>query len=133
MGFSLRALFGGDRVGPDDRSPQLGLKMKDLQLLGALQAHGADLSAPRHVLHYLYFRSGETAESACAEVAGAGWHVQVRKPLPEFSDQWLVLAEQPHAVLDPAFVRESTDLMESVAARYGGEHDGWEASAGDDA
>ena len=127
MGFSLRAMFGGGRVGPDDRSEQLGLKIKDLQLLGALQANGADLGAPRHVLHYLYFPCGDTAAQARQEIAHESWQVQVREPLPEFPDQWLVLAEQPAAVLTPDFVRETTDLMETVAARHGGHHDGWEA------
>lgn len=127
MGFSLRALFGGPRVGPSSRSARLGLTAKDQQLLEALQANGADLAAPRHVLHYLYFPCGETAARARREIAGASWQVQVREPLPEFSDQWLVLAEQPAAVLTPDFVRESADLMDAVAGRHGGRHDGWEA------
>ena len=42
-------------VDPDDRSPQLGLKYKDLAVLGQLMDAGADLDQPRHVLHYSYF------------------------------------------------------------------------------
>lgn len=129
MGFSWRSLLGGGRVRPDARSLRSGLKVKDLELLGALQAEGADLTAPRHVLHCLYFPTGETASLARDEIARASWQVQVREPLPEFPDQWLVLAERPAAVLTPDFVRETTDFMEAVAARHGGEHDGWEAGA----
>ncbi|MCW2598565.1 MAG: hypothetical protein JWM02_394 [Frankiales bacterium] len=38
-------------VNPEDRSPVTGLKYKDLQLLGAIKDSGANLDAPRHVLH----------------------------------------------------------------------------------
>ena len=52
----------------------------------------------------------------------------MRPPAPDVTDQWAVVSEQPAAVLEADFIRASTDLFEEVAARHGGEHDGWEAA-----
>lgn len=114
-------------VDPEDRSPATGLKYKDLQLLGVIQANGSDLRAPRHVLHYLYFPSRAGAEAASEQARRHGWSAEVREPLPDYPGQWAVVAEQPAAVLSIDFVRETTDLFEQVAREHGGEHDGWEA------
>jgi hypothetical protein len=114
-------------VDPEDRSPVTGLKYKDLQLLGVIKDHGSDLSAPRHVLHYLYFPSRSSAESAGEEIRRHGWSAEVRDPLPDYPGQWAVVAEQAAAVLTIEFVRDSTDLFEQTALNHGGEHDGWEA------
>ena len=137
MGWSPRDLlarFDRSRVDrrpidPDERSPQLGLKYKDLMLLGAIKEQGGDLLAPRHVVHFLYFPSEAAARGAGDELAAAGWQTEARVPLPDHPDQWTLVAEQHDVVLTPAFVRDTTDLMEAVAARAQGEHDGWEASA----
>lgn len=132
MGWSLRTMlsrFDRRPVDPEERSPQLGLKYKDLMLLEAIQKQGGDLFAPRHVLHYLYFASSDAAMTARADLEAAGWQAQARDPLPEYPGQWGVVAEQRDVVLDPDFVRSATDLMEAVAARGDGEYDGWEASA----
>ena len=115
-------------VDPEDRSPQLGLKYKDLALLGQLLDHGANLDQPRHVLHFSYFPSALAAAEAGTELQGHGWIVEVRDPLPAYPDSWSLVCERPDAVLTPDFVRESTDLFEAVAALHGGEYDGWEAS-----
>jgi hypothetical protein len=106
----------------------LGLKYKDLAVLGQLTDHGADLDEPRHVLHFSYFPSAERASEASEELGAHGWVSQVSDPVPQYPDQWCVRSEQPKAVLSPDFVRESTDLFEGVAARHDGEYDGWEAS-----
>ncbi|MBX9245972.1 ribonuclease E inhibitor RraB [Actinotalea ferrariae] len=132
MGWSLRTMlsrFDRRPIDPEERSPQLGLKYKDLMLLDAIQKQGGDLLAPRHVLHYLYFASSGAAARARDELVAAGWHAQARDPLSEYPDQWGVVAEQHDVVLEPDFVRTATDLMEAVAARGDGEYDGWEASA----
>lgn len=116
-----------ERVDPEERSPVTGLKYKDLQLLGAIKDQGADLFAPRHVLHYSYFPSEQKATAAAETCIAQGWGASVREPLPDFPDQWAVIAEQPRAVLTLDFVRNSTDFFEHLAELHGGEHDGWEA------
>jgi hypothetical protein len=115
-------------VDPEERSPQTGLKYKDLMLLGHMGDQGADLDEPRHVLHYSYFPAEATAAVARDEMARAGWSASVDEPLPDFPGQWSVKAERADAVLTLDFVRESTDFFEALAARHSGEYDGWEAS-----
>jgi hypothetical protein len=115
-------------VDPDERSPQLGLKYKDLGLLGELMDHGANLDQPRHVVHFSYFPSALAAAEAGTELRGHGWNAEVRDPLPSFPDNWSLVCERHDAVLTPDFVRDSTDLFEGVAALHGGDYDGWEAA-----
>lgn len=122
-------------VDPEARSPELGLKYKDLLVLNQLMTHGGDLSRERHVVYYLYVPGRQPADAVAAELAGSGWTCGVRESEPDTSSdegagrgEWLVTCEQHDAVVSVDFVRASTDLMESVAARHGGHSDGWEAS-----
>jgi hypothetical protein len=126
-------LFGKKRgddepVDPNERSPQLGLKYKDLMVLDQLMKSGADLTASRHVIYYSYAPSKEVAQAMEGEAAEAGWKPEVREPLPDFPDQWGVVCER-HAVTSPDFVREADDFFQALADRHGAEYDGWEASA----
>jgi hypothetical protein len=126
-------LFGKKRgddepVDPNERSPQLGLKYKDLMVLDQLMKSGADLTASRHVIYYSYAPSKEVAQAMEGEAAEAGWKPEVREPLPDFPDQWGVVCER-HAVTSPDFVREADDFFQDLADRHGAEYDGWEASA----
>lgn len=116
-------------IDPEARSPELGVKYKDLVLMGQLLQQGADLTQPRHALYYLYFGSRPVADAAGEEGRAAGYSCEVREPLPEYSDQWSVVCERPDAVLDPAGVNAADDLFQDIADRLGGEFDGWEAAA----
>ena len=102
-------------VDPEARSPQLGVKYKDLQLMGQLMQHGADLSKPRHALYYLYFRSRDVAEAAAAQGRTAGYTCEVRDPLLQYPDQWSVQCERSDAVLDPNGVIAADDLLQGIA------------------
>ncbi len=113
-------------VDPDERSPQLGLRYKDLAVLGQLNDAGADLSASRHVVYYSYAPTEEAARSMADEAGTKGFTTDVRMPLPEYPHQWSVIAET-HAVCSPEFVRQSDDFFQELADRLGGEYDGWEA------
>ena len=114
-------------VDPHERSPQLGLRYKDLAVLGQLQDGGAALSQSRHVVYYSYAPTEAAARSMADEAAAKGFTTDIREPLPEFPHQWSVIAET-HAVCSPEFVRQSDDFFEELAERLGGEYDGWEAS-----
>jgi hypothetical protein len=111
------------------RSPQLGVKYKDLQVLGQLMQQGADLTKPRHALYYLYFTSRSSAEAGAEEGQAAGYTCEVRDPLPENPGQWLLLCERSDAVLDPGGVIAADNLFQDIADRLGGDFDGWEAAA----
>ena len=116
-----------DAVDPEERSPQLGVKYKDLAVMGSLLDAGARLDEPRHVLHFLYFASQEAAEAAAREAGARGWEAAAHPPVEDATD-WRVVAERPDLVLSAEVVRDSTDVFEEIAARHGGDYDGWEAS-----
>jgi regulator of RNase E activity RraB len=113
----------------EERAPQTGVKYKDLLVLQQLLRAGADLGAPRHVLHYLYLPSQTAANEAAAEAARAGYEVTVGEPLPDYPDQWSVRCERHGHVLSMDGVRDATDFFEALAERLAGLYDGWEAAA----
>jgi len=113
----------------NERSPVLGIKNKDLLVLGQLMQQGADLTKPRHALYYLYFATKASAEAAAEEARGAGYQCAVREPSPKQPDQWALVCERPDAVLDPPGVIAADDLFQGIADRMGGDFDGWEAAA----
>jgi hypothetical protein len=118
-----------EEVDLNDRSPQLGVKYKDLILLGQLLQQGADLTKSRHALYYLYFGDRARADAGADHGRGAGYTCTVREPLPQYPDQWSLVCERPDAVLDPPGVIAADDLFQGIADRFGGEFDGWEAAA----
>ena len=96
-------------VDMNERSPQLGVKYKDLMVLDQLAKNGADLSASRHVIYYSYAPSEAVAHAMGREAEAGGWAAEVREPLPNFPDQWGVVCET-HAVTTPDFVRDADDF-----------------------
>jgi hypothetical protein len=112
---------------PNERSPELGLKFKDLAVLGQLIDAGADLTQSRHIVYYSYAPSSEVGQAMAVEAEQKGFGAGVREPLPEFPCQWAVICEI-NAVASPDFVREADDFFEALAGRHGAEYDGWEAS-----
>jgi hypothetical protein len=112
---------------PDERSPQLGLKFKDLAVLGQLTDAGADLAESRHLVYYSYAPSDEVGRAMMVEAESNGFNAEVREPLPDFPGRWAVICET-HAVASPDFVRGADDFFEDLAERHGAEYDGWEAS-----
>jgi hypothetical protein len=129
MGLFTRRRRDDQPVDPDERSPQLGIKYKDLMVLGQLQQHGADLTQPRHVIYFCYAPSADVARAMGDEARTRGFDIEVGEPLPGYPDDWPVRCETT-TVLRPEVVRDNTDFFEDLAARYGGEYDGWEAAAG---
>lgn len=131
MGFLFRRKQKDDDepVDPNARSEQLGIRNKDLALLGQLMSQGADLSKPRHALYYLYFTDKDTAEIGAAEARTAGYSCEVRDPMPEYPGQWSVVCERHDAVLDPPGVIDADNLFQGIADRHGADFDGWEAAA----
>jgi Regulator of ribonuclease activity B len=116
-----------EAVDMNERSPQLGLKFKDLAVLGQLMEAGADLSQSRHVVYYAYAPSAEIGQAMRREAESNGFTAEVREPLPDFPGRWAVVSETD-AVVSPDFVRGADDFFEDLAQRHGAEYDGWEAS-----
>ena len=111
----------------NQRSPELGLKLKDLAVLHQLMQSGAKLTEPRHVVYYSYASSEDVAQAMKHEAEGKGYEVAIRDPLPEFPGQWSVVCET-HGVTSPDFVRDADDFFQGLADRHAAEYDGWEAS-----
>jgi hypothetical protein len=124
-------LFRGKRddepVDMNERSPQLGLRYKDLAVLGQLLKNGADLSKSRHVVYYSYAPGEEVAHAMGREAEANGYSAAIREPLPDFPGQWSVVCEI-QTVTSPDFIREADDFFQELADRNGAEYDGWEAS-----
>jgi hypothetical protein len=99
----------------------------DRLILKQLEGRRADLTKPRHVLHFLYFGDESAARSAAADVEAAGYDVAVTPP-DENVAEWSVRAEAIRCV-DYSNVAAFRAQFERVAAAHGGEYDGWEAAA----
>jgi hypothetical protein len=107
----------------------------DRQVLAQMAAHGADLSKAAHTIHYLYFKSMDAANSAAEELRSAGYqNLDVhRAPVTSiwkrlFGPKEFSCIAETHAVPEESAVFATTDHMNALAAKYGGEYDGWEAS-----
>lgn len=126
MGF-FRRKRDDEQVDMNERSPQLGVKYKDLAVLDNLIENGADLTQSRHVVYYSYAPSEAVARAMGREAEEDYFTAEIREPLAEFPGQWAVVCEK-HAVISPDFVREADDFFQALADRHGAEYDGWEAS-----
>lgn len=116
-------------IDPEGRSEVLGMKHKDLLVLGQLMQQGADLKQPRHAVYYSYFPDRGAAEAGAEEARAAGYACEVRTPLAEQPDQWSLVCERSDVVLDPSGVIAADTLFQGIADRLGGDFDGWEAAA----
>ena len=92
-----------------------------------LEKLGANLTLPRHVIHFLYFDLEEDARRAADDVPEAGWDATVESP-EEDGGQWVVRAEATR-VVDATTVPSYRAWFEQGAANCNGEYDGWEAAA----
>ena len=110
----------------EERSPELGIKLKDLLVLEQMAKHGADLTQPRHVVHYLYFDDEVVADTVAAQV-DAPFQTGVHEPIPEYPGSWRLICEAHDYTLSPGLVRDNSDYFEALAERHGGTYDGWEA------
>jgi hypothetical protein len=125
--FSRKKKDDDQSLDPDERSPQLGLKHKDLLLLGQIMQSGTDLTRPRHVVYFSYAPDPATQQAMAAEAGARGFDVTADEPLPDYPDDWPVRCETV-VTLRPEVVRDNTDWFEALAARHGAEFDGWEAA-----
>jgi hypothetical protein len=126
--FKRKKAEDAEPVDLEARSPDTGLKYKDIALLGQLMQQGADLSKARHALYFLYFGSPEAAEAGAVTAREAGYTCTVRDPLPAYPGQWGLVCERHDAILDIEGVKAADDLFQGIADQAGAEFDGWEAA-----
>ena len=130
MSFLFRRKKKDDEapVDPNARSEKLGIKYKDLAVLGQLMHQGADLTKPRHALYYLYFKTEDAANAGAAEIGPAGYSCDVHET-PNQPGSWSLICQRDDAILDPPGVIAADTLFQGVADRHQAEYDGWEAAA----
>jgi hypothetical protein len=119
----MRFLIDRIRYGGAPKSPQDA----DALALRQLSGRGADLTKPRHVIHFLYFADEADARSAADAIAEGSWTTEVTAPTESLAE-WCVKADA-HRIVGPDTVAAFRTWFERVAAEHHGEYDGWEASA----
>jgi hypothetical protein len=108
------------------RSREDEVARTDALTLQTLQQNGADLSLPRHVLHYLYYPTREAADAAANALRAEGLIVVVDRAA--VGSTWLARAET-NAIVSVESCALDRARFTALARAGGGEYDGWEASA----
>ena len=118
MGFLDRIRYGGAPQTPQDA---------DSLALRQLASRGADLTKPRHIVHFVLFTDEASARAAEEAIEAGGWRATIEPP-GEADAEWSVKADG-HRTVGPDTVAAFRSWFEDVASTHGGEYDGWEASA----
>jgi len=105
------------------KTPQDADKLALRQLAG----RGADLTKPRHVIHFLYFIAEDDARAAATAIGETSWTTNVAPPTEAIAE-WCVQADG-HRTVGPETVAALRSWFEQIAAEHRGEYDGWEAAA----
>jgi hypothetical protein len=98
----------------------------DRHALRQLEKLGADLTKPRHVIHFVYFADEEAARRAAEEIEHAGYSATVVSPDDRFRE-WRVHADAMRVVSETT-IDGFRSWFDHVATTHGGEYDGWEAA-----
>ena len=118
----MRHLVDRIRYGGAPKTPEEADRLALRQLAG----RGADLSKPRHVIHFLYFDAEQDAHAAVTAI-GDTWSTRVEPPTDAIT-QWCVQADGTRT-LGAETVAAFRSWFEALAADHRGEYDGWEAAA----
>ena len=99
----------------------------DKLALRQLAGRGADLSMPRHVIHFLLFASEDDARVVAKRVDDGSWTAHVEPPTKNI-DEWAVRVDG-HRIVGPDTIAAFRAHFEELASAHNGEYDGWEAAA----
>ena len=108
------------------RRPPKTPQEADALALRHLEKRGADLTLPRHVIHFLLFATEDDARAAGAQVDNASWTAHVEPATT--SEKWIVRVDG-HRVVGRETIAAFRSQFEQIAAAHDGEYDGWEAAA----
>jgi len=119
-------------IHPLGRTTLQGAAADDL-VLAQLRKMGSDLSKPTDVRFYLYVPGEQNAQQAAAVLRKHAFKVHVHEPLGELDDgtyesRYSVIANMTQVPTPETLARDRT-LFESLASRFKGEYDGWEAQS----
>lgn len=99
----------------------------DRLALRQLEGRGADLTLPRHMIHFLLFEQEADAHAASADIDEASWTTRVDPPTETLAE-WAVRIDGQR-IVGPETVAAFRAQFEQLAAAHNGEYDGWEAAA----
>ena len=99
----------------------------DALALRQLAGRGANMTKPRHVVHFVLFGDGADARAAAETIAQTSWKAQVDEPTEERAE-WVVRADDERIVSTDTIGAYRT-WFEQIALQHHGEYDGWEAKA----
>ncbi|MGB8542896.1 MAG: ribonuclease E inhibitor RraB [Candidatus Acidiferrales bacterium] len=94
----------------------------EAKIAKARQSESADAS-DQPMRHYLYFKEKSSAENVAEQLENQGFSVEVRPGAD--GDTWLALARHS-APNNQEEMERLRDKMETLAAEFNGEYDGWE-------
>lgn len=116
----LSSIFGGStkRVEP------YGLLAPDAEQLKAMAARGADVEAPRESEFFLSFTSEPRVRAAVDELRAIGVIHELVEPSHDIPE-WMIFVRGYRKPLVPDFLRETVDLCQTIAAKHGGDYEGW--------
>jgi len=115
----LSKVFGAKRA----RVEPYGLWDDDAAQLAALEARGADLSAPRESEFFLSFAAQARADAAVEELRTERIRHELVEPSHDIPE-WMVFVRGT-APLVPDLLRERVDLCERIAEKHRGDYEGW--------
>lgn len=98
----------------------------DQQVIDQLVAHGADLSKPTHVIHFLYLPNEQAAQACSREFARAGFGVRSLEPDRDMPAWALHVDHEMLVSIDS--IADVRERLEGAADRFEGDYDGWEAA-----
>lgn len=130
MGLFRRKKDDGDDrpVDLDERSPQTGVRYKDLLVMNELREAGADLTQPRQARWFLHFPTEAAAIEASDIAHQIRFTAEVMVPTPTDDGRWSLVLEADDVVVDFEAMKDADDFLTSLTADLGGEYDGWEAA-----
>ena len=99
----------------------------DALALRQLASRGANLTKPRHIVHFVLFDDEANARAAAETIAQTSWKARVDEPTEQRSE-WVVRADGER-VASADTISAYRSWFEQVAAQHHGEYDGWEAKA----
>lgn len=96
----------------------------DGQVIEQLRQAGSDLSQPHEIEFFLYFPTQAGAQAVAAEVTKKGFTAELR---PEHGDTWPLQLLKRLKPTEKELLAIRAELS-SIAAKHGGEYDGWGSS-----
>ena len=107
--------------------PPKSPKEADRLALRQLAMLGADLSRPRHIIHFLLFADEADARTAEEEIGQGSWSTRIEPPTETLAE-WSLRVDGDR-IVGAETIAAFRAQFEQLAESHGGEYDGWEASA----